>query len=410
MEIYYFLIALCALIVLSYFFSFLSEYTRVPQILFLLGTGVILRQIIDKIGWHSQGLDFYVHFLGVVGLILIVLEGALDIHMRRDSALVMRKAFDAAVCIFLLTSAAVAALFRFCLGSGWYVSLINAFPFGVISSAIIIPSIGYLAENKKEFLVYESVFSDICGILFFTTAISTPVFSASLVADAVFQTTITVLIAIFSSIVMILFVVGTRHNVKVFIMLAVIVLMYCAGKLLNLSPLLVVFVFGLFLANPAVAFEARVIADRRDIFDEELRKFKAVVGESSFVVRTFFFVVFGYSLSLSAMFDFKVLMLGFLSVVVVYLIRYVYLKFVSRTDIVPELFAAPRGLVSILLFYTIPSGLLITGVSRGVLFFVVVATSLVMTVAVIADSITQELKKEEEEARLKAAARPGRQS
>jgi hypothetical protein len=44
---------------------------------------------------------------------------------------------------------------------------------------------------------------------------------------------------------------------------------------------------------------------------------------------------------------------------------------------------APRGLITVLLFYTIPESQRMTGLSEGVLFLVIVFTSLMMTVGLL---------------------------
>ena len=46
-------------------------------------------------------------------------------------------------------------------------SLLFTIPLSVLSSAIIIPSLEGLSEYKKEFMIYESTFSDILGIVAF---------------------------------------------------------------------------------------------------------------------------------------------------------------------------------------------------------------------------------------------------
>ena len=61
-----------------------------------------------------------------------------------------------------------------------------------------------------------------------------------------------------------------------------------------------------------------------------------------------------------------------------YSIRYLYLKLVARRNLFPELFIAPRGLITILLFYAIPPEYSKGLISEGVLFFVILITSLVM--------------------------------
>ena len=51
----------------------------------------------------------------------------------------------------------------------------------------------------------------------------------------------------------------------------------------------------------------------------------------------------------------------------------------------PQLFIAPRGLITVLLFYAIPMEAQIEGFESGILLFVIIATSLVMTWAMIRD-------------------------
>jgi hypothetical protein len=49
------------------------------------------------------------------------------------------------------------------------ISLLNgllfSIPLSILSSAIILPSIEDLDEDKREFMIYESTFSDIVGII-----------------------------------------------------------------------------------------------------------------------------------------------------------------------------------------------------------------------------------------------------
>ena len=50
----------------------------------------------------------------------------------------------------------------------------------------------------------------------------------------------------------------------------------------------------------------------------------------------------------------------------------------ARRNLYPELFIAPRGLITILLYYAIPKEYSIGFISEGVLFFVILVTSLIM--------------------------------
>ena len=52
-------------------------------------------------------------------------------------------------------------------------ALVNAIPLSIISSAIAIPSVDQIGKSKREFIVYESIFSDIFGILIFNFVVFT---------------------------------------------------------------------------------------------------------------------------------------------------------------------------------------------------------------------------------------------
>ena len=55
------------------------------------------------------------------------------------------------------------------------------------------------------------------------------------------------------------------------------------------------------------------------------------------------------------------------------------------SDIIPQLFIAPRGLITVLLFYAIPAEAQIATFEPGILLFVIIGTSLLMTAAMIYD-------------------------
>ena len=69
-------------------------------------------------------------------------------------------------------------------------------------------------------------------------------------------------------------------------------------------------------------------------------------------------------------------------------------------DFSPQLYIAPRGLITVLLFYAIPAEAIIEGFEPGILLFVIIGTSLIMTGGMIQDkrnNITEVAKTEEDE-------------
>ena len=68
-------------------------------------------------------------------------------------------------------------------------------------------------------------------------------------------------------------------------------------------------------------------------------------------------------------------------------------------NITPELFLAPRGLITILLFYAIPKELLVEEISNtvdGILLYVILISCLVMTWSMIKEKRKLEIQEEED--------------
>ncbi len=137
--------------------------------------------------------------------------------------------------------------------------------------------------------------------------------------------------------------------------------------------------FGLILNNLDL-WAPKKLGKRLDIekLQNGIEGFKIITNESAFLIRTLFFFIFGFTLQLSLMSDIKIIVTGLVIVGLLFGIRYLYLKFLTRRNLYPELFIAPRGLITILLYYAIPKEYSIGFISEGVLFFVILVTSLIM--------------------------------
>ena len=161
------LIVLCGLVVLSYLFSILSRYIRVPSVLLLLFAGIGFRALADYYQIKLEFSEQLVESLGVVGLIMIVLEAGLDLKLGKDKIRLIRDSFFSALFIFAISTALIAFILNYWLGQSFKNCLAYAIPLSIMSSSIILPSIHPLTAQKKEFLVYEASFSDILGIIAF---------------------------------------------------------------------------------------------------------------------------------------------------------------------------------------------------------------------------------------------------
>ncbi|RLD59905.1 MAG: hypothetical protein DRJ05_05695 [Bacteroidetes bacterium] len=377
---YILIIGISLLVILSYLYSAIAAKTKIPSVLLLLFTGMGFTAIYSSMGYELPDTKPGLQFLGIIGVILIVLEGSLELNIRRDKLGLIFKSFFSALIILLVSAFSIAGGIHLIYSElTFHICLVNAIPLAVISSAIAIPSVNQMEEEKKEFIVYESIFSDILGILFFNIVVSNETFQK----ESIFWLGADFLIIISVSIIftglILLFINKTTMNIKFFLMLAVLILLYAFGKLAHLSSLLLILFFGLFLNNIQLVKSKKLHAF---INIGKLRlgidSFRVITNESAFLIRTFFFFIFGCSVSFALLYDFKIAITGSFIVAILYGIRYLYLRFLAKRNLYPELFIAPRGLITILLFYAIPEKYSIGLISEGVLFFVILVTSLIM--------------------------------
>ena len=135
--------------------------------------------------------------------------------------------------------------------------------------------------------------------------------------------------------------------------------------------------------------------------EDLLEELKLMTAELAFLVRTFFFVIFGLSITLSVLFHFNVLIVSVVILAVLYLIRALSFVAVSGKDITPQTYISPRGLITILLFFAIPDEFKVKAVDEslinGIILFVIIVTGIIMTFALIKDSKKRELESENEQ-------------
>lgn len=375
---YSILFAICGLVILSYLFSILNRLTRIPSVLLLLGTGILLRYLSDSAGLPFAIPPMVVELLGTIGLIMIVLEAGLDLEISRDRIPLIRRSFFSALVIFLVSSSVVAGILYFWLpGTPIINCLVYAIPLSIVSSAVVLPSVHHLGHEKKEFLIYEASFSDIIGIMvfnFFTAGQQIEGrdvvwFGGSIVVALVLS------VAVCFGLMWLL--IKNRVDIKFFLSFAMLIVIYVGGKMLHLPALITILMFGLVMNNwELMRWKPLKKYFTDESVESEAALLKSITAESSFLIRTFFFVFFGFGIDLAYFQHTQVLQLGALIVVGLLVLRFIYLRLVHKYDLLPELFYIPRGLITILLFYKIPDWQRIEGFDEGVLFFVILATGL----------------------------------
>ena len=385
------LIVLPLLIVFSYIFDLIARKTKFPSVILLMFTGILIRIGTTVYGINEFGfLDNLIPVLGTIGLILIVLEGALELDITAEKFPVIIKGFLAAGIILILNIIAISLTFEHLLGMSAQAAVIYATPLSIISSAVAIPSSAGLREQEKEFVVYESTFSDILGIMVFNYAIrqfetnQALVSAESLIALGL-QILGVIVISLLITFCLFYLLQKIEHHVKFFLILALLILVYAFGKFFHLPALVTIFIFGLFLSN-VKALLPDFMKQRLDIEATEkgLHEFHILTAESTFLVKTFFFLFFGFSIDVTAFTSADPFIYGLLIFGIMLGLRYGY--FILTTFKItpsPLVFISPRGLISILLFLQIAEvGFLKevkTLVDERVLLVVILASMLAMT-------------------------------
>lgn len=385
---YNLIIEASVIIILSFWFNGISKKTNIPSVLMLIVLGIILQYVLRY--FVPEALDFSggLELLGIVGLIMIVLEAALELELKRDKLLPILKSMAVAL-LGLLGSAYAAALIlhQFIPDMSMQSAWLYATPLSILSSAIIIPSVSGLSESKKEFHIYESTFSDIMGIMMFYYLIGglNPAEDGGMAGFAG-NLVLTIVIGLIASYAIILIFQQIKSQAKLFLLIAVLLLLYAIGKKFHLSSLIIILIFGLVIANVKLFFPGKMsVFLEHEKINQIYHELHIITLETAFVVRTFFFVVFGLSIVITSLFNLNVALISLMLVATIYAIRFVILKVFIGKDILPQLFVAPRGLITVLLFYAIPEEAQVVNFESGILLFVIIATSLIMTWAMIKD-------------------------
>jgi Kef-type K+ transport system membrane component KefB len=385
---YIVVIGVCLILILSYQFNWISKVMNIPSVLLLILLGIGIRFGLDHLKVDLGGsMMQLLQVIGIVGLIMIVLEASLELELTREKRPLIIKSFFLA----LFSLAACMALITWILNSflieNLFTAILYSIPLSVVSSAIVIPSVGSLIKKKREFLIYESTFSDILAIMVFFYILSNVDESTAgaVVMNISISLGLTILLSVIVGYVMVILLDKLQSQVKLFLLIAVLMMLYSIGKLYHFSSLIMILVFGLILNNTGIFFFGKL---KSWINTPSLKKVQAdfhlLTMESAFFIRTFFFVIFGITLELNNLLDLNAALISLGIIAGIYIIRAISLKIFIVKRLFPEVFVAPRGLITILLFFSIPVAFEDLNFNPGILLYVILVTSIVMALSLIA--------------------------
>jgi len=377
---YYILIALCVIVIFSYIFELSAKYTKIPGVILLIVTGMLINSLIDNFNIKIPDLSVLLPIMGTIGLILIVLEGSLDLTIDSSKKKLIANSITSSIVLLLVFVALMTLVFVYVYHFSLRQSLINSIPLGIISSAVAIPSASGLIKADKEFVIYESSISDIFGILAFDFIIANTTSIGKGLIGFTFEILATIILSVVFSSALAYILHKINHHVKYIIITTAIILVYSLAKLVHLPSLLVVLIFGLVMNNNHLfrnKFSVKVIDFQS--FDSELISFKHITGELTFIIRSFFFIMFGFYTNILDVLDLDSLIFASIVTVSIFILRAIFFKTVIKIPMNPLLFFAPRGLITILLFMNIPEDLLLPSMNKGLITQIIFLTILMMT-------------------------------
>ena len=372
------IITLCVLLLIAYVFDLTASRTKIPSVIMLLFVGWIVRQITSFFSIAIPDLSEILPVLGTVGLVLIVLEGALELDFSAAKYPLMKKAFLLSLLPMIVVALVLSLVFAFWGNNSFRICLINIIPLCVISSAIAIPSVKILPKELKEFVIYESSFSDILGILFFNFILSNHEFGFLTFGGFIVQIIFTIIFSIIITVGLSILIHKNNHHIKYVPILFLIILIYAISKIFHLPGLILILVFGIILGN---IDEFKKKSWLRFIKSEDIKgeiiRFRNIVSETAFVIRALFFLLFGYLIKSSELFNIDTILISVIIVASIFIARFAMLKFL-KFDIAPLLFIAPRGLITILLILSIEPQEKLSIVNNSLLIQVIILSALIM--------------------------------
>ena len=374
------IITLCVLLLLAYFFDITSPRTKIPAVILLLLSGWLVRQLSVLLEFSISDLTPLLPILGTIGLILIVLEGALELELNSSKIDMVKRSLIISLLSILALTFLFAFAFQYFTGESLRKCMINAVPLCVISSAIAISSAKNLGSDAKEFVTYESSLSDIFGVLLFNFLTVNEIINWGAVGLFSVQLLLILVVSFVATIGLAFLLNRINHRIKFAPIILLIVLIYEVSKIYHLPSLVFILLFGLIIGNLDELKQWKLIRKLNpEALNREVHKFKDLVIEATFLVRSVFFLRFGYLIETSAILDTQTFVWSISIVTTIFLVRYLLLKMLAL-DIKPLLFFAPRGLITILLFLAVANEQRLLMVNRALIIQVIILSALFMMV------------------------------
>lgn len=312
MDLVSFFALLGGLLVLAFLANRLVRFTRVPDVIILMATGVLIGPTMHWV--NPEIFRGVIHGFGSLALMLILFEGGLDLKLRE----ILRHfapGFFLSLFSYILSAAAIAVACRFALHFSWLGALLIGAVLGCISSSIVLPVLQQvnLRREVKVTLLVEASFGDAFAVLAVTTLLDVASGGSAAPKAIAWALGSSLILSVCCGILAgmlwsYLLPVLSEERFWHVLTFAAVLLVYSGVHFLKGNELVSVLVFGLTLSNfPAVRKRIHIDESVGDWFSEipvkgrdssvpggfQHDQMLTFHGELAFLLRTFFFVLLG---------------------------------------------------------------------------------------------------------------------
>ncbi len=371
------IITVCALLLLAYVFDVTSSKTRIPSVILLLTLGWLVKKVTVFLNIPIPNLESTLPLIGTIGLILIVLDGSLELELKKENyPLIGKSALVAIVPMLVLSFGIAQVIYYFDAAISFKDSLANAIPISVISSAVAISSAKNLKSSQKEFITYESSLSDVFGVILFNFITLHDEIDVSSFGYFLLDMLIILLISFAATIGLAFLLSRIKHKVKFAPIIILVILIYYISKVYHLPALIFILLFGLLVGNLDELKHYKFVEKLQpELFSKEIQKFRELTSEFTFLIRTLFFILFGFLIKTEELLNQETFVWSLSITVSIFVVRALVLKIV-KLDLNPLLYISPRGLITILLFLSIPTSQTSALVNNSLIIQIVILTTL----------------------------------
>jgi Na+:H+ antiporter len=383
------------LIALAFVANQLFRRTRVPDVIVLMVTGLILGPLLGLV--HGAQFQPITRAFGTLAVILILFEGGLELELRATL-----RHFPGSLLLsflaYVLSLIVIALVMRWSMDISMTAALMVGAVLGCTSSSITLPVLQQIEASTpaRVTMILDASLSDTfailtVGILLDLGHSNGPV-AARFAGQVLFVAFISVLLAIVvATLWSYLLPKVSDHRFWNPLTLAVVLLLYAAAEQVGVSGLITVFFFGIFLAN-ARRTELNVVKNSLGlefVGEEHHSQVLTFHAELSFLVRTFFFVLLGAVVEFRELIHYLPQVLGLLGAII--LARALAVRasswswkglHSSERELI--LWIMPRGLITVVLALQVVRA---RGSTFGFLPAVAFATILATNLMVIIGSI-----------------------